>query len=488
MGICAVGVALVSMAMATEAQAATKLCVGPKIGETIEVPPNPRFVLLSEEGNVDSRAREHLLRRGKTFGHTDELVDSYWIGRTVRAEDGHRFVMPLNNHFCSTPRYRVDRNWKRRSGVPVPMAAALRESDAGEPYVVLMWRPAKELSWTRIDWAYSRADLERGLHGSLHERESLQPPDSNAYVSIHPNATRVHLRLTRFHLDGTESRWVGWLERDAQDRMRIRTGEPPLETPSATDLAACADSANPARPVPVAPTFRTRRWDTPRFVAVTPGGDHLPIATRPVNERTHHAATTVNAGEGQQFWLRRLPLAPGCPTERLLVATGDRSRDEAPVITDARAPGCSARLGIADPDSWGYFEVSSQALTNEQVPDYLTEVKTIAADLGAPTMYSSPLLVTITPVWGEGQRGAAWTGRVQSEGCDEASFDALAVEPAAPQALPSATATIERPAPACSANRRGMKRWILISILLSLALGLLLYLRHRRRADRNMWV
>jgi hypothetical protein len=439
-------VLVVVLGGAGTASATVKLCLGPPTGPAIAVPPEPTFVVANNE--VEAAAT-------KGAKESVTAIDSYRSRVTVHARPGQVFVRGIG---CDRQRFRVTAGWSNRAALPVPIETEL---GANGESVFVRWQRGPQLTFTRIDWAYRAEDLDTDLYASYLEEESTPRDLSSVNVDAPPTARVIHLRLTRYSLDGSIHLWRGWLEREG-DHVRIRTGPAPD-----TERASGGPCHGVARAVPTTPTFRTHGWDTPRFVAMTCDGRLLPVTRSISNEPTAHVATTVSARDGERFWLRRLPLAPGAPTEPLLVATTDRYLEEAPVVTSASAPGCSARLKLAHATTWDHVEVASLALDGS---NGTTEERhrSLADDVSVPTLIASPQLVRMTPIWGT-QRGRSWFGWAHSDGCDEASFGSAT--PAAPP--------IESPR---AITRNPARRWPMLLALLGLALGWVV-LRRLTRTD-----
>jgi hypothetical protein len=417
------------------ASATVRLCLGPPTGPIFPAPPNPSFVIPNDEVEAE----------------TMTAIDDYWSRVTVRAKPGRVIVRGFG---CWRKRYRVTTAWTNRASPPAPIESEL---EARDETVFVRWQLAPQPAWTRVDWAYRAEDLDNDLHGSFLVEESAWGRDpSTAGLDVTPGVRVIHVRLTRFHLDGTQQVWRGWLDRDG-DHVRIGVGTPP-----AVEASSRGPCNGGGRAVPTTPTFRSYRGDTPRFVAMTCDGRLLPITRSVGDEPSPNVFTTVSARDGERFRLRRLPLAPGAPTEPLLVATTDRFRDVAPVVVSASALGCSARLEMADSATWDQLEVASIALdgsnaTNEE------RYRNLANDVIVPTLIASPQLVRITPIWGS-QRGKPWFGWVHSDGCELASIGVAAApvtEPIEP-IEPIAPRVVAKPSP---------RRWPALLALLGLVLG-----------------
>lgn len=404
-------VVMVVLSSAGVARAATRLCFGPPKGPAIAAPPDPSFVVASHEAVA--------------LAHNERAtaIDAYWSKVTVHAKPGDTFVRDIG---CDRKRFRVTARWVNRGSAPVPFEVEL---GAGGETAIVRWHAGTQHTWTRIDWAYRTEDLDTDLHGSeLVEEAARQRDVSEAYLDAAPTVAVIHLRLTRFHLDGTQQIWRGWLHRDA-GAMRIGTGPAPAPATPTVEPGPCTSAG---RAVPTTPTFRTWGGSTPRFVAMACDGRLLPVTRAIGDEPMLHVATTVVARPGERYWLRRLPLAPGAPTEPLLVATAERYLDVAPVVARAAAPGCSARLDIADEGTWDELEVASVAVDGSNAAADERH-RSLAEDIGVSTSIASPQLVRITPIWGS-QRGRSWFGWVHSEGCDTASFGVAL--PSAPASAP----------------------------------------------------
>lgn len=380
-----VGIAVALLALAADATAATKLCL--KTSPTIvDVPQHARFVVRHAD----------LARLRRSPSHV-ERIDEYWAAVTFDAPVGTQITeWPIVGGGCKGRSYRVVAHAPRRTTTPAIVTAEVWTSEHSS-HLELGWLPPRDVGWTRVDWAYTEAELASGLHGSHHEYFD----DREATLQLDPGWQIVFVRVVRFHADGSQSTWHGWVERTGSERARVGHGRPPHAGAAAP---ACARAT--ARTVPLDPEFVVD-GGTPRFIALTPLGAALPLQLD-ASERGP-IAVRVAADEGTVFRLQRLPLSRTCDGVRWLEATADRARDEAPVVIRGDNGACRAAVALADPDTWPRLEVT-------------TPTGTLAGEL-ASEVTVTPLehytnarrAVTITPIWPHGVRGTPWTGWVQAE-------------------------------------------------------------------------
>ena len=356
-----------------------KICLGPPTGPILEAPLAPLFVV--ESHDVEP-------------GETATAIDAYRSQVAVQAQPGDVFVRGIG---CDRQRFRVTHGWKNTAVAVAPEPTEI-EIGAGRETVFVRWPSAPQDSWTIVDWAYRPEDLHNDLHGSILVEEPDPQHVAEARLDVAPTVRAIHVRMTRYHMDGSVHMWSGWVD---VDHARIGSGIAP-----ASEAPTAGPCTGAGRAVPTTPTFRTYGGDTPRFVAMTCDGRLLPVTRSIGDEPTLHVSTTVTARDGERFWLRRLPLAPGAPTEPLLVATTDRYRDVAPVVTSAAAPGCSVRLQMADEGTWDELEVSSVAIDGPYAGE-AERRRDLVEDVWVHTLVGSPQMVRLTPIWG-GQRGRSW--------------------------------------------------------------------------------
>ncbi|HEY5937243.1 MAG TPA: hypothetical protein VIU61_21485 [Kofleriaceae bacterium] len=399
-----------------------RICFGPPTGPILEAPLAPLFVVESHDVQP---------------GETATAIDPYWSQVHVQVQPGDVFVRGIG---CDRQRFRVTHGWKNEAAALEPTEIEVLDT---RDVVTLRWPSAPQHSWTRVDWAYRAEDLHNDLHGSILVEEPAWQNLSEARLAVPPTVRAIHVRMTRYHMDGSLQHWWGWID---IDHARLGTGFGPAVAPPTAGPCTGA-----GRAVPTTPTFRTYGGDTPRFVAMTCDGRLLPVTRAIGDEPRTHVSTTVSVRDGERFWLRRLPLAPGAPTEPLLVATSDRYRDVAPVVTSAEPMGCSVELQIADEGTWDEVEVSSVAIDGPYAGE-AERYRSLTKDIWVDTLRASPQMVRLTPIWG-GQRGQSWFGWAHSERCDTASFG-VAMPPAAAPTAPAVVNHASPPGPRAESSSR----------------------------------
>jgi hypothetical protein len=428
------------------AHAATKLCV-PRVKDApiVDVSKNPRLIV-KRSRLEDLEILDGAPGSTRTFTYSVEPIDEYWASVTVKADVGDIvFTNDFAGYSCGGLRFRVVP--RARAAVrPIAITKTSVNSDGGKRYVWLRWNARRNEQgggWTRLDWAFDRADLEAGLHGSRYADD-----DDDTYL-VNDGTWRIaFVRLVHFGLDGSTSTWSGWIDVRADGTIAIGSGPAPV-TPVRT--SAC-DAVTP-RPVPVDPTFYFSAYDTPRFIAASSAGTKL--STKIETDR-YHNRVSVPAPAGTVFQLQPLPRPLGCSTERWLRATDDRSHDEPPVVVRGDNRGCAVHVELADPYTWGLVDVVTSRAT------YGDHTASDVGVTGIGEYDDAPIRVRITPAWGN-LRGHSWDGWIQVEPrCEGIRFwnDTTAPQAALTSSAPPAqesTATQPPSAPAvarCSATAR----------------------------------
>lgn len=472
MGMRAITVAVLACWSASDARAATKLCVtlpGSWMIDApgaIDVPEEPRLVLPVWRTDRNS-FHVTVARRGeggepivRAAAFSVEAIDEQNALVTVEAADGDWILDPgsVGQHVCSKTVLRVRRDWQAARPEP---AVLLR--DGG---IELVSAPGDPLSWTRLDWAYAQDAFARDLHGSLgFDSTWIRPAPDRAIV----------LRLVRFWPDGARV-----------DALRAVAGAAPRQP-------VCAGPRLP-RAVPRAAEFLVAR----RHAAFTTGGDRLATRTR-FDHDAHRTRLSVEVPDGIAFELRELPIASPCSALQPLVVTAERSRDEPPRVVGVDMeeprwePGTPLDVRIADAGTWGLVEVAwsptADGIANGEAPRFLATADTIqfygsaveaerASAAAAPDPIGPftwlpvryPVVhLSVTPLWPDGARGVAWTGRLE-------------VDP--DTRLVTVTSTPGRIAPAAEPATTGPARSLADRALVPLVLLLLLlggvWLRARR--------
>jgi hypothetical protein len=174
-------------------------------------------------------------------------LDAELVRVTVGARDGDVLDVPLVHGGCAPRHYHVRRSW--HAAAPVVLA---RASLVGEELGVSV-SSTSELWWTRIDWAYSQADLDAGV-----ARTYVTPIGVDAaMLRVAPGEHNVFLRITEIGPDDAPGvAWQGWIHlgRGAPEDVEVQEwfGSGPLP-PLLAGVAASDPNPAGTRAVPPSP-------------------------------------------------------------------------------------------------------------------------------------------------------------------------------------------------------------------------------------------
>jgi hypothetical protein len=325
--------------------------------------------------------------------------------------------------------------------------------------------------WTRIDWAYSEADLEAGLART----EFTKAGATRHVLEVADGEPNVFVRLTTESTAGPGAVWTGWIhvERGASEHGEIPaqfgTGALPAAL-AATPATKCATVPD-LRAVPASPRFFPGSRD---LVARTLDGARLPMGF--AAER-YEVSVRVDAPEGTVFDLEELPVRH-CFLGEHMIAYAPTALAMTPRVTataDRLDDWFYASVDVTG--TWGLLRTEWALAPNELGSGKNVQ---ISANRFYITQTDLPLdfqrvYLRITPLWDD-REGAAWEGTLDRAG--------NLVEIV--HARPSTISKIAYPDRLISTCREGSHRasssWSSIVAGLLLA-GLLLTLRARAAAE-----
>lgn len=292
----------------TVAEASIKLCMN-KRDERIAVPVDPVLVIPRESVRQFSITRVD----GRVVHFTATPLDELWARVHIKAPAGVELTAPSLSDHCNVRSVTlVTTGWTRDDRAPTGVSAS---QDADSGWLTIAHDTAAEMARMRVEWAYSRADLAAGLHGTRIEAPRGTARVTRLGIAARPGFDLMFVRLTPLLLDGSSGQpWNGWIHRDpATGALTASDGPPPAER------SANAPTCAPQAPWVAGerPTFAYEGHQR-TFHATTNDGRVLRTTVADRDGFVGFESTTdvtVVARAGDAFQLDVLPRGSACPLD-----------------------------------------------------------------------------------------------------------------------------------------------------------------------------